>query len=187
MLIESLRILLLVWMNGRKGIKISKSLYTAAEIKAYKEEQIKKQNGIDPILGIPFPKGNICQDHDHFSQHCRGALHFQSNAFEGKVINAYVRCLGWLTEVPLPVILRNLADYLEVDYTSSPYHNGFLKKLKTMFNALNAFQQNKVLEKLGVTQGSNPSKRKELFSKVILDREKGFEYIRDVIYTVKES
>lgn len=166
---------------------MSKSLYTAAEIKAFKEQQIEKQNGIDPILGIPFPKGNICQDHDHFSQHCRGALHFQSNTFEGKVFNAYTRCLGWLTDVPLPTILRNLADYLEVDYTDNPFHNGFLKKLKTMFNALNASQQNQVLVKLGTTEGSNPAKRKELFSKIILDRSKGFVYIRDVINEVKEN
>lgn len=164
---------------------MNKSLYTPKEIKAFKEQQIEKQKGVDPILGIPFPKGNICQDHDHFSQHCRGALHFQSNAFEGKVVNAYVRCLGWLVDIPLPVILRNLADYLEVDYTSNPYHNGFLKKLKTMFNSLSASQQNKVLIALGAIEGSNPAKRKELFSKVILDRSKGFVYIADVINQVK--
>lgn len=166
---------------------MNKSLYTAAEIKAFKEEQIKKQNGIDPILGIPFPKGNICQDHDHFSQHCRGALHFQSNTFEGKVFNAYTRCLGWLTDVPLPTILRNLADYLEVDYTANPFHNGFLKKLKTMYNTLNAKQQNEVLVKLGSTEGSNPAKRKELFSKLVLTRSLGFDTIKSVITNVKEK
>lgn len=166
-------------------MKINKSLYTAAEIKAFKEQQIEKQKGVDPILGIPFPKGNICQDHDHISQHCRGALHFQSNTFEGKVFNAYTRCLGWLVDIPLPVILRNLADYLEVDYTGNPYHSGFLEQLKIRFNKLSASQQNKVLIALGAIEGSNPAKRKELFSKVILDRSKGFMYIADVINQVK--
>ena len=162
-----------------------KSLYTAAEIKAFKEQQIEKQNGIDPILGISFPKGNICQDHDHILQNCRGALHFQSNTFEGKVFNAYTRCLGWLTDVPLPIILRNLADYLEVDYSDNPYHNGWMKRVKTMFNALSAKQQNQVLVKLGSAEGTNPAKRKELFSKVVLDRSLGYDTIRNVINNIK--
>lgn len=160
-------------------------LYTAAEIKKYKEQQIKKQNGIDPILGIPFPKGNICQDHDHFTQHCRGALHFQSNAFEGKVINAYVRCLGWLTDVPLPTILRNLADYLEADYSSAPYHSGFMKKLKTKFNSCNSKQQDEILESLGYLKGKNTQERKEIFAKLVLDRKLGFDIIKGMIDKVK--
>ena len=162
-----------------------KSLYNAKEIKEFKESQIEKQNGIDPILGTSFPKGNICQDHDHFSQHCRGALHFQTNAWEGKCVNAYVRCLRWLTDVPLPTLLRNLATYLEQDYSENPYHNGWIKCVKTMFNALNAKQQNQVLVKLDFPEGSNPAKRKELFAKVILTREFSFAILRDVILQVK--
>ena len=156
------------------------------EIKEFRDEQVKKQKGIDPILGIEFPKGSICQDHDHFSQHCRAALHLQSNSFEGKVVNAYTRCLKWLTDVPLPTILRNLADYLEVDYSNNPYHPNWSKQVKTMFNALNASQQNKVLELLGSETGSNPAKRKELFSKLVLTRSIGYEIISNVINTVKE-
>jgi hypothetical protein len=34
--------------------------------------------------------------------------------------------------------------------------------------------------------GSNPAKRKELFSRIVLDRSKGFCYIVDVINQVKE-
>ena len=164
-----------------------KSLYTTAEIKKFKEEQVKKQNGIDPILGIPFPKGNICQDHCHSTQHCRCALHFQSNAWEGKVINAYVRCLGWLTDVPLPTLLRNLANYLEQDYSMNPYHVGWTKRVKTDFNKLNSKQQDQVLIQLDSQAGKNIKERKELFSKVVLDRTKGFEYIADVINKVKEG
>ena len=162
-----------------------KSLYTAKEIKEFRDSQVKKQNGIDPILGTEFPKGSICQDHCHDTQHCRAALHLQTNAFEGKVINAYTRCLKWLTDVPLPTLLRNLADYLEVDYSGNPYHVGWQKKVKTEFNKLNATQQNQVLVTLGSTEGSNPSKRKELFAKIVLTRGIGYDTIRNVINDVK--
>ena len=178
--------LVLVYISGMnsEGMKrVTKSLYTTKEIKEFKEQQIKLQNGIDPILGTPFPLGSICQDHDHDTQHCRAALHLQSNAWEGKVINAYTRCLKWLTDVPLPTILRNLADYLEKDYTSNPYHTGFMKKLKTEFNKLTASQQNEVLKTLGLSTGSNPKTRKDLFSKVVMDRSLGYDVI---LLTIKD-
>lgn len=124
-------------------------------------------------------------DHCHSTQFCRGALNRNSNAFEGLVYNAYKRCLGWLTDVPLPNLLRNLAEYLEKDYSANPYHTGWMKKVKVEFNKLNASQQNKVLVGLGSSEGSNPSKRKELFSKLVLQRELGYDSIISVINKVK--
>lgn len=163
-----------------------KSLYTQKEIKEFRDEQIKKQNGIDPITKEPF-KEVQAQDHCHQTQHCRGALNRNSNAFEGLVTNAYIRCLKWLTDVPLPDILRNLADYLEVDYSNNPFHVGWMKRVKADFNKLSSKQQDKVLINLGSSTGKNSKERKDLFSKVILDRSKGFVYIRDVINQVKEQ
>ena len=167
-------------------LKISKSLYTQKEIKEFRDEQVKRQNGIDPITKEPF-KETIAQDHCHFSQHCRGALNRNSNAFEGLVVNAYNRCLKWLTDVPLSVILRNLADYLEDDYSNNPYHIGWVKRVKTDFNKLSSSQQNKVLVALGSVEGTNPAKRKELFAKIVLDRSLGFDKISSVIDKVKEE
>jgi len=149
-------------------------------VKEFKEQLIKAQNGIDPILNEPF-KETVCLDHDHFSQHCRAALNRNTNAFEGLVVNAYKRCLSWLTDKPLPEILRGLALYLEKDYTSNPYHPSFLKKLKTEFNKLSASQQNEVLKSLGSTPGSNPKIRKELFAKIVIQRELGYDNILAVI------
>lgn len=149
-------------------------------MKEFKEQLIKAQNGIDPILNEPF-KETVCLDHDHFSQHCRAALNRNTNAFEGLVVNAYKRCLSWLTDKPLPEILRGLALYLEKDYTSNPYHPSFLKKLKVEFNKLSASQQNEVLKSLGSTPGSNPKIRKELFAKIAMQRELGYDNIFAVI------
>lgn len=162
-----------------------KSLYTPSEIKAFKESQVKKQNGIDPILGIEFPKGSICQDHDHSSQHCRAALHLQTNAWEGKVVNAYTRCLKWLTDVPLPTLLRNLADYLEVDYSNNPYHPNWSKQVKTMFNFLNASQMKQVLQHFNKEDGKNATERKKIFQEIVLNRAYNYDMIRTVINDVK--
>lgn len=120
-------------------------------------------------------------DHDHSTQHCRGALNRNSNAFEGLVTNAYTRCLKWLTNVPLPDILRNLADYLEVDYTNNPYHVGWMKRVKIDFNKLSASKQNEVLLTLGLSDGKNLAERKQKFSEIVLDRNNGYDKIKAVI------
>lgn len=165
---------------------LTKSLYTQKEIKEFRDEQVKKQNGIDPITKEPF-KETIAQDHCHFTQHCRGALNRNSNAFEGLVVNAYNRCLKWLTDVPLPVVLRNLADYLEVDYSNNPYHTGWMKRVKTDFNKLSSSQMKQVLKHFNKPEGNNLNERKKLFNEIILTRDYGYEIIRNVINQTKEK
>lgn len=163
---------------------MNKSLYTPKEIKEFRDEQVKKQNGIDPITKEPF-KEVVAQDHCHFSQHCRGALNRNSNAFEGLVVNAYSRCLKWLTDVPLPTILRNLADYLEVDYSTNPYHVGWQKRVRTDFNKLSASQMKQVLVYFNKPDGKNLQERKKIFSEIVLQRDLGYDKIRTVINQVK--
>ena len=94
------------------------SLYTQNDVKRVRDELVKKQKGIDPVLKEPF-KEVPCLDHDHTTQHVRAALNRNVNAFAGLVFNAYKRCLHWLTDKPLPDILRNLATYLEQDYSNN--------------------------------------------------------------------
>ena len=144
------------------------------------------QNGIDPITKEPF-KETVVQDHCHITQHCRAALNRNSNAFEGLVTNAYTRCLKWLTNAPLPELLRNLAEYLEVDYSNNPYHTGWQKKIKTSFNKLSAKQQNDVLQYFGSQLGSNPKQRKELFRILVMDRSLGYDVILSTIKDTKNE
>lgn len=144
------------------------------------------QNGIDPITKEPF-KETVAQDHCHITQHCRAALNRNSNAFEGLVTNAYTRCLKWLTDVPLPELLRNLAEYLEVDYSNNPYHTGWQKKVKVAFNKLSAKQQNDVLQYFGSQPGSNPKQRKELFRVLVMNRELGYDVILSTIKDVRNE
>ena len=106
------------------------------------------------------------------------------NAFEGLVFNAYKRCLHWLTDKPLPDILRNLATYLEQDYSNNPYHVDWMKKVATEFNKTSAKQQNAILEALGESQGGNLAERKKLLKKAILKRQHGYEEVLRIIKNV---
>ena len=171
-----------------------KSLYTPSDIKSFREHLIKKQKGIDPILKEPF-KETVVLDHSHVTQHCRGALNRNCNAFEGLVFNAYKRCLAWLTDVPLSTILRNLADYLEKDYSDNPYHSDWQKRVRIDFKKLPAGKQDGVTialqEILGkeVKTGKNSKARLEIFNSLVLDRNLGFDIISSVIqkYSQKED
>jgi hypothetical protein len=125
-------------------------------------------------------KDAVC-DHCHVTQHTRAALHRQVNAFEGLVFNAYKRCLEWVTDKPLSEILRNLADYVEADYSDNPYHNGWLKRVSIDFNKLKESSKDRVLIQLGQPKGSNGKQRKELFRKAILTRSHGYDKIRSII------
>lgn len=170
---------------------LTEDLYTVKDVQRVRELLLKEQNGLDLITNLIIPQKSACLDHVHNDEQLvRGVLHRQSNAVLGKLEGVWTRYLSYWYPHDLPTFLRQAADYLENTERNPDKryrHPNWIKKLKTMFNALNASQQNKVLEKLGVPQGSNPSKRKEIFAKVILDREKGFEYIRGVIDTVKGS
>lgn len=156
------------------------------EVQETRSKLAEEQQGIDPILGVPFPDGKLCLDHDHDKQNIRATLHLQTNAFEGKVTNAYTRCLKWLTDVPLPEILRNLANYLERDYSDNPYHPSCKKVLLTKFRKLNASEQSKVLNRVGVVPGTN-AKARESQLKAILTRSYDFDIIQQWINEAKEQ
>ena len=156
---------------------MTKTLRTQEDVKSTRRELFERQQGVDPILNEKIDSSDSVLDHDHTTQHCRAAIHRQSNAFEGLVFNAYKRCLGWLTEDKLPDILRRLANYLEVDYTENPYHPGWMKKAKTRFNKLNAENQRKFLAAFGYESGSNGKDRSLIFGKLIKNKEFSFEEI----------
>jgi hypothetical protein len=159
---------------------MSKELYTPADIKRVRDEMVKAQGGIDPILKEPF-KEPPALDHDHSTQRVRAALNRNTNAFEGLVTNAHKRCLQWLTDKPLPEILRNLADYLEIDYSSNPYHNSWIKRCTIDYGRLKAQQQINVLQKMKVTAGGSAAVRKEQFVKALKTKEYSFDLIKEYL------
>lgn len=162
---------------------MTESLRTTTDVKNYRNKLIKEQGSIDPILNEPF-KEVVVLDHDHVSQHVRSALNRNTNAFEGLVFNAYRRCLQWLTDKPLPDILRSLATYLEQDYSRHPYHPGWMKRVSTDFNKLNAKGMQVALEKLGMQAGRNAVERKNLFKAALKRQDLGYD---DFIKILKEA
>ena len=164
-----------------------RSLYTPEDLKRVRRELFDKKEGVDPILDEKIEYSDSVLDHCHVSQNSRAALHRQSNAFEGLVFNAYKRCLQWLTNKPLPDILRNLADYLEQDYSENPYHSGWIKKVKTRFNKLNADDQRNFLKKFGYEAGSNAKHRTNAFGVLVKDRELGYSKINSALLDFEQG
>lgn len=167
----------------------TEDLYTVKDVQRIRELLIKEQNGLDLLTGLPIPEKQAVTDHKHDDeQFVRGILHRQSNASLGKLEGIWTRYLSYWYPYDLATFLRQSADYIE-KFDKEPdtryRHPNWQKKLKTMFKALNASQQNEVLVKLGSSQGSNPAKRRELFSKIILNRSLNYDTIRSVINEVK--
>lgn len=163
------------------------NLYTTKDITRVREQLYNAQEGIDPILKEKIELSGSVLDHSHVTQNCRATLHRQSNAFEGLVFNAYRRCLQWVTDKPLPEILRNLAEYLEGDYSNNPIHTGHLKRLQTDFNSLPEGGKKVILETLGSSQGGNSSERKTLFKSLLMKRKLTFEEVSKLIQLNKKE
>lgn len=128
----------------------------------YRNELLKKQKSIDPIIKEVITKPVL--DHYHFeNQHCREVLQNEVNAWEGKVQNAFNRYMKHLTDKPLYEILRNLADYLEknnnIPQEEQVIHHTALTVDVNKFKRLPATQQNAILRDLGLTPGGNVKER----------------------------
>lgn len=128
----------------------------------YRNELLKKQNNIDPIIGITITKPVLDHYHDK-NQHCREVLQNEVNAFEGKVVNSYKRMLGHLTDMPIQEVLRNLADYLEknnaIKDEEQVIHHTALSIDVNKFKRMPAQKQIEILESTGLIAESNTAKR----------------------------
>jgi len=135
-------------------------LKNSQEAAKYRNELLLEQNFIDPIIQQKITKGSEVLDHAHFgSQRCRAVLAREVNSFEGKVANAYTRYMTHLTDKPLSEILRNLADYLEMDNSLKPIHHTALTKDVKAFSRLSSAEQCAVLDSFGISAGSNNKAR----------------------------
>lgn len=165
----------------------TEDLYTIADVKRVRELLLKEQQGLDLLTKLEIPQGKAVMDHRHDDEQLvRGVLHRNVNSALGRFENSFLRDLSWWYPYSLPTFLRQAADYLELEDTRYR-HNKWIDKVKTKFSALNAKQQDAVLESLGSPKGNNSKQRKELFNKAVLDRNLGFKYIADVINKVKNQ
>ena len=156
-------------------------LYTQADIKRIRQLLYKEQNGMCALTKLPVEFSDVHLDHNHDSEQLvRGVLHKAANMSLGKIENIATRYLYWYPYT-LPEFLRQVADYLEQEKDTRYRHVDWQKRVRAMYNKLNAQQQNNVLITLGSTKGANPKTRKELFGKVVLDRNLGYNVIVETI------
>lgn len=151
---------------------MKKRLKNSKEASVYRNELLKKQNGIDPIIGMQITKPVL--DHQHSgNQHCREVLQNEVNGWEGRVVNSFKRCLGHLTDKPVYEILRNLADYIErnanIPEEEQVIHHTALPVDVGKFKRLSSAQQCTILEGFGIVPETNTKKRANQARKLIKD------------------
>jgi len=145
-------------------------LNNAKEIAELRKKLLKNQKNIDPIIKEKINTDVL--DHDHFSGRCRQTLQREVNSFEGKVYNAYIRYIRHLTRKSLPEILRNLADYLEKDYSDMPIHSTELAKDVKKYLKLPAQEQKEILSKYYEPSEINNAKKRGKAFRGLLKTEK---------------
>ena len=135
-------------------------LKNSNEAAKYRDTLLIEQTNRDPITGSMIT--DPCLDHQHFGeQHCRQVLQRESNSFEGRVYNSYTRYIKHLTDDPLPVVLRRLADYLERDYSDRPIHHTALAVDVGKFKRLPADVQKQIITTYGLVPGTNVKAREK--------------------------
>lgn len=163
----------------------TEDLYTAKDVERVRKFLTEEQNNCCAITSIELAPKQHCLDHAHDeNQFVRGVAHRQANSALGKLEGVYTRYLSYWYPGKLSDFLRQCAAYLEQPHDERFRHNGWIKKAKTMFNALNEKQKDQVLKELGYDTGSNGKQRKEIFAKLVLDRSLGYDTIRK---TIKEA
>lgn len=173
-------------VNNKGGGYMSrtKDLYTTTDIKKVREILVKEQNGLDPVTKLPLQ--TPCLDHRHnLESLVRGVLSRQVNVYIGKLENNYKMYIKYWCDIPLPDILRNIADYLDKPEDTRYRHTGWLKRIQTEFNKLSSNEQNGALNELSGKTGKNPKERKELFRKILLTREYSFDRILKALTTME--
>ena len=122
-----------------------------------------------PILGIADFLPVV--DHDHKSGRIRGVISNQSNVLLGKAENSFrSRCSA--TDLSLPEVLRNLADYLE--QSQGPYHPVGLRQLTKRFGRMKKGEQESILSLQGIPEGEikrckNSKERTKLYRKALIN------------------
>lgn len=110
----------------RRSISLSKVHWLSDNkaIQAFREATTLEQGGLDPILKEPLIRP--CLDHCHWTGETRGVLSQCVNTWEGQVLKYWCKYVENYTETTMTEALRNLADYLEQDYSMNPLHNSFV-------------------------------------------------------------
>lgn len=145
-------------------------LYNTKEVAETRKKLYEEQGCIDKLTGLPLEYKDSVTDHDHKTQYVRGIIHRQVNAVVGKVENMYIRYIKWWCTMPLPDLLRKIADYLELPQDKRYVHPNWVKACQSRFNSLDEKSKAAVLKDMALHDGKNGKERKEIFRKGLLSR-----------------
>lgn len=168
-------------------LKSKRLLTSASDVKDCREELLGIQGNKDAMTGLDLALRDAVLDHCHKSTLVRGVLHRQTNAALGKLENVYRRLLGWWIPIDLPTFLRSAADYLEQEDLEI-LHPHWVRKSMSLFNSLNAAQQNALLKEFGRhKQKTNLTERRKLFREVLTKRLCTFGEVQEAVEGVKNK
>jgi len=165
----------------------TKHLYNSKEVSSVREQLYKEQNGLDKVTGLKLEYKDSVTDHDHKSQYVRGIIHRQVNAVIGKIENMHIRYIKWWCTTPLPALLRQIADYLELPQDKRHVHPNWLKTCQTKFHALNEKSKTSVLHNMSLPDGKNSTERKDIFKKALLTRRFTLSQIENILLKGKNN
>ena len=161
----------------------TRDLYTTKDIAAVRALLTKEQNGVSKLTGLPLDSAVLDHKHD-IEQFVRAVINSKENVALGAIENLYVRYVKYWFNGTYSDFLRQVAIYLEEPEDKRFRHNGWMSKVKVEFNKLSEGNKDKVLIELGQKVGKNQAERKKLFSKVILNKELGY---NKILGTIKKS
>lgn len=146
-----------------------KERLTAKGIKVYREKVLKEVEEAGagvvtcPLLKCPLDTHKAVSpvlDHDHQSGLCRSVISLNSNSWLGRIENSWYRFCDKHTDLTLSEALRNVADYLEVDYSNNPEHPEHRAKAKRRVRRWKDETLIQKVEKEGVEVPEGVSRRK---------------------------
>ncbi len=105
---------------------------TVKEKAVFREELLKKQDGMCSLCGTSIQVGEATLDHDHETGRVRRVLHRSCNQVEGRILSWIKRCratnkLDFLT---------NLLQYWSTDYRDMPLHPSHLTETEQKIKKL---------------------------------------------------
>jgi hypothetical protein len=124
------------------------------------------------LLGIVIRDPVV--DHDHNSGMVRGVVSREGNSLLGRIENAYKRLSVAARALPLPWVLRAMADYLERPDTDILHPVGLTQLCKRFKNGLTAKEQEDTLYVMkadpnDIRACTNSKKRTHLYRKLLKD------------------
>ncbi|MGL4521357.1 MAG: endonuclease domain-containing protein [Bacilli bacterium] len=138
---------------------------TVATARELKQRLYEDQGGKCPITGnaLSLHVGDAHLDHDHALEgpnagKVRGLLSRGANTFEGYV-KKYFQRTGLQSEgVELSLVLRNLADYLEQDYSGNDFHPKYVPDMISKFKRLNLTDMRSLMTEKGYAFNDNDTR-----------------------------